>query len=514
MVRRLLTIGIDEYKSPRNNLNSCVNDAKTVEALLHDQYGFTDIRRMYNADASLDNVRSHLDWLVSGCTPEDRLVYYHSSHGARIPVGPIVEEVLVMHDEQFLFDNELSERTQGLPPGVLTCWFDTCHSGGMDKLVMFTDGQLELVRGKVWIPDEPLSMTLANRTDIQVKLFAAPVTNEAASLEKGFAPGAGDGERSLAKSVDDEQGQVEMNGLLVSAALAEETALAATSRTSGLSVFTFYMIEALKRLGRERSAVELRAEADRQIKAVGYRQTPVVKAPSRTPDLGGQIFIAMSSISSTKGKEGNMTTTTVQPDVAAEEQEKLFGAIAGVLAPTLIRAGGRLLGRAIRGRRKGVGEEADIADVDAVPDEEAEKFFRGLLRTVSRVVIPTVARVLQGQPKSVDGIPVVTDEEMTEKFIGPILARLGPALAQVLPSLLPAIPGQKAILPQDIVNDPDASEKLGELLGGITGPIIRCTPRVITALGGRISPTMASGPAKGLDDSDALTLKDFVAPLD
>ena len=529
MVRRLLAVGIDQYKTPSNNLNSCVNDARAVEALLRERYDFTEVRTLHDQEATLDSLREQLNWLVRDVSADDRLVYYQSSHGARLTVEGILQEVLVMHDETFLHDDELSDRTQALPAGVLTCLLDTCHSGGLDKLVVFDDGGIELVRGKVWMPPPAAAATKAFSEPLRrVKQFGAAPTGDPAAVRKAFA------EDGQAKGPD-EQGQTEMNGLLAAAALAEETALAATSRTSGLSVFTFYLLESLREGGIEQPARSLVADTERRIRASSYRQTPVVKAPSRTPDLVDRVFVTFASATaaphpaggSTGGPGGGSgtgagtgsgggsvatrpldpvaaaidilrgrgkamsTPTTTDPAPApaptTEDQEKFFGALIGAVVPALVQ---HLPGAiaAITGRRKGVDAALDGFDEDA-----QEKFLGPLLQTllpVASTVIPTVLQALGNRPKDTDGMVTVPEEEIEEKFLGPLLQATVPILVSRLPDIVRVFTGQAAPASKALARDPEVSEKfLGSLLSSVVPALVQAVPDVVRMLGGRIAST-------------------------
>lgn len=509
MVRRLLAVGIDEYKTPTNNLNSCVADTQAVEALLRDEYSFTEIRRLHNGEATLEKVREQLDWLVSGVTQDDRVVYFQSSHGARIPINGTLEEVLVMHDEQFLHDDELSVRTRVLPVGVLTCLIDACHSGGLEKLVIFNDdGAMELVRAKVWEGPEVSMKAFGHPVIQRVKLFGAPSTGDAVGLRKAFA---------LAKS-GPEEGQAEMNGLLAAAAMAEETALAATSRTSGLSVFTFYLLEALRELGHERSTAELVTEADRRLKAVGYRQTPVVKAPTTAPDLADRVLFTMATGAKEpqpqprppapldptaaairqalqalqgKGKDMSSTTPATPPATGAEDQQKFFGAILGAVVPLLAQHGPGIVRSIFQRdhRSKAFGEEPELSD------EEMEKFLGPLLQVlipIATQVIPVVANALRAQTtKDAGGAPTVADEDLEEKFFGPLLAAAAPLLINAIPHVVSIFQGgQPPQTSKSLVRDPEVDEKfLGPLLSGFVPALLQAVPGVLQALGGTLSST-------------------------
>lgn len=88
------------------------------------------------------------------------------------------------------------------------------------------------------------------------------------SLAKAF--------KNLAES--DEAGQLQLNGILISACSENETAAASTSLTTGLSAFTYCFGTAIATLPQSSSIQDLVAESNRLLKSMGFRQTPMVKA--------------------------------------------------------------------------------------------------------------------------------------------------------------------------------------------------------------------------------------------
>jgi hypothetical protein len=112
------------------------------------------------------------------------------------------------------------------------------------------------------------------------------------SKEFGFASHNGADKATLAPAPpSDERGRLQMKGLLLSACLENETASAKTSKTNGLSAFTFGITEALKEGGPKATTSDLMATVQRRLKAMGFRQTPLMKAPPDATDLGEQSFL-------------------------------------------------------------------------------------------------------------------------------------------------------------------------------------------------------------------------------
>jgi uncharacterized caspase-like protein len=133
MKTKALVVGINIYTSAENNLPSCVNDSNKFSALLTDIYGFSDIRKIQDTEATIANMQEGLKWLFQDANPNDHLVFYYSGHGYRTLKDGVLKECLVATDEQFFFDDEFSVLTQSLPSGILSIVLDSCYSGGIDK---------------------------------------------------------------------------------------------------------------------------------------------------------------------------------------------------------------------------------------------------------------------------------------------------------------------------------------------------------------------------------------------
>ena len=314
--RKALCVAIDDYGHPANNLNSCIADAKAFEQLLKSRYNFDEVRSLYDSQATTKNVEDGLDWLFDDSQPDDRLVFQFSGHGYQLPSDGILEEVLVLQDG-FFKDDRLSQRTQQLPPGILTAVMDSCFSGGMEKLLMLSEDGLEVAKPKRWTPIDAEQLQneqsiLEKAPKIKLKPFGAKPAGTIRALGKDFgfptlagsagsAPAASPvsaGNAALTPApVSDEEGQMQMNGLLLSACVENETASAKTSQTNGLSAFTYGLVEALKEAGSQVGTADLMAAVQRRLKAMGFRQTPLMKAYPNPPNLGERSFLLLDPVS-------------------------------------------------------------------------------------------------------------------------------------------------------------------------------------------------------------------------
>jgi hypothetical protein len=353
-MKSALLIGIDQYPDPRNNLNSCVADTLAFRNLLMGSYGFAagDIRMLHNSSATLANARTGLDDLVRNGKVDDQLVFFESSHGYRYPQGDTLVEVLCLYDA-FLTDTEFAQRTQSLPPGVLTVVLDACHSGGMDKVFFPPDGPA-IARTKVWQP--PVEKAIEKAQQVQqvtrFKFFGRAIAAEAADVAKAFSVGnaviqsftapnaqlqaagalAGPGflprmqnywTRKTFKS-----GDVELNGALFAACQADQTAQAGSPATNNLSAFTYALIDQLD------TGISLRSLCDRtatRLQALNMAQTPVVDTPSGQPQLATETFITMQPIgvrTPAPLEQTQQQTPTASDGVRDELWNQVFGSLA------------------------------------------------------------------------------------------------------------------------------------------------------------------------------------------
>jgi hypothetical protein len=161
---------------------------------------------------------------------------------------------------------------------------DSCHSGGISK--DFTLDRVAAGKPKfLQVPPEgaPLKGFL-DESELR-KLTYRPFGARRRSMG---AVGKAFG--SLTKDFD-EGGQLELNGMLFAACLATETASASTAQTDGKSAFTYALLERLARMGSSASNNTLMDAAIRQLRSLGFRQTPVLFEPVSPPGLGAKSFV-------------------------------------------------------------------------------------------------------------------------------------------------------------------------------------------------------------------------------
>eukprot|EP00958_Prasinococcus_capsulatus_P003668 scaffold336_cov384-Prasinococcus_capsulatus_cf.AAC.26 len=127
-MKRAVLVGCN-YPGTNAKLNGCVNDVRTVEALLKEYYGFSDadITILVDADARSGettptgkNIKAALKTMVSEAKPGDVLVFHFSGHGTQIPSEEVRPEELLLKGKCkcMLKHPTLKPRTPPLPFGA------------------------------------------------------------------------------------------------------------------------------------------------------------------------------------------------------------------------------------------------------------------------------------------------------------------------------------------------------------------------------------------------------------
>lgn len=148
--RRLaLCIGIDEY--PDAPLYGCVADARKWHECFR-QLGFELRPLILNGDATREAILGSMRELFRGAAPGDVIAVQYSGHGSQVEDvdgdendggalpgdEPGKDEAMVPFDYgsgAYVIDDDLAELFREVTPGVnVTCFFDCCHSGTMNRL--------------------------------------------------------------------------------------------------------------------------------------------------------------------------------------------------------------------------------------------------------------------------------------------------------------------------------------------------------------------------------------------
>lgn len=300
--RRALVVGIDNY-APPNALPSCVNDAQVFASSLRQLFNFNDIRLLTNEKATKAGTLENLNWLFSGASAEDRLVFFFSGHGFRPAQNGVAVDALVTQDSEFLTNDEFAMAMAKLPDGVLSIVLDTCFSGDMEKLFTRSDGQVEFGKIKRWIPTTATAIG-QHQDDLKAvtsfSSFGSLSPSTAAAVSKQIVNADGGDQDAPGSSVQfatlhDKTSK----GLLLSACLGNEEATASTSQTQGCSAFTFSLVEAIRALGTDETSADLINSAGTRLRSLGLQQTPMLKEPPEPPHLGSRSFLLFRTITGT-----------------------------------------------------------------------------------------------------------------------------------------------------------------------------------------------------------------------
>ncbi|MGY4346625.1 hypothetical protein ACVWXM_003092 [Bradyrhizobium sp. GM7.3] len=300
--RRAVLVGINDYHGAANNLPSSVNDVNAFEEVLKKQYGFANIVRLVDSEATVGNVTAALRELFADVSPDDRLVFFFSGHGTTALRGLVIEECIVLYDG-YLFDVTFAQMTQNLPPGILTLVADCCFSGGLEKRMLAPAFKYSGLVGRARVKTHmrPTRDKFLEHTNGQGRAIAKKRFGEMTYLRNSpVAANSRDPlaglQASMPEAASGETGQLQLNGVLLSACLETETAAASTALTEGKSAFTFALLHSLKALGPGASLAELVDAAKLMIQRVGppLPQTPLLKEPKIPGDTRLRSFITFA----------------------------------------------------------------------------------------------------------------------------------------------------------------------------------------------------------------------------
>lgn len=152
--RRALLIGINDYKNLPSyskdgisDLRGPANDVRIIKNVLTSSYGFSEgeIKTLINSEATGENIKKAFEnWLVSGTSPGDLVIFFYSGHGAQIPdqngdEADGKDEVLAPYDvvpeggRNIIRDDELGTWLRKLSKREVVVFIDACHSGTMTR---------------------------------------------------------------------------------------------------------------------------------------------------------------------------------------------------------------------------------------------------------------------------------------------------------------------------------------------------------------------------------------------
>lgn len=146
----ILSVGINEYKNSRYNLNYARPDAKsfTKKVIENGSKMFKSIRKteIYDTEATRENIIKGFESVISQAKPEDVFVFYYAGHGT-LDEDNDNEYYLVPTDITKLYGDQAQLQEKGISADDLKNYLakikpqkqlvlmDACHSGGAIKSI-------------------------------------------------------------------------------------------------------------------------------------------------------------------------------------------------------------------------------------------------------------------------------------------------------------------------------------------------------------------------------------------
>ncbi len=203
---RALLIGIGNYRIEAANLPGVDEDLNLMREVAR-TLGFADsqIKVLADSAATLGGIRQAIsDWLVDGTTAGDRVLFYHSGHGTRVPDASGDEadgsdeallpydftETPVAGDEKrlgnVLVDDELGRLLGRIPAREVVALVDSCHSGTMTRSLGGTwHSKFYVYRGIPKGTENSIADRALERRGSVVLLSAAQPEEDAQTSERG-----------------------------------------------------------------------------------------------------------------------------------------------------------------------------------------------------------------------------------------------------------------------------------------------------------------------------------------
>jgi len=131
---RALIIGINDYKDERiDDLDTPVNDARSIADILKGDYGFTDIKLLINSEASGSAIQRELRRLATQSSENDSVLIYYAGHGDRDRItkdGWWIPYNATAQDPFTYIDNTVIQKyVRAIPARHVLLVSDSCFSG-------------------------------------------------------------------------------------------------------------------------------------------------------------------------------------------------------------------------------------------------------------------------------------------------------------------------------------------------------------------------------------------------
>jgi hypothetical protein len=131
-------VGIDDYPGTDADLRAAVADARDVDSALAG-YGVPASHRMLLLDkqATADNVRAALGWMVGRASPDSTAVFFYSGHVRQVAGDPdhdgeAIDEAIVAADGDNVYDGQVADILRGLEARSAWIGIAACYGAGFD----------------------------------------------------------------------------------------------------------------------------------------------------------------------------------------------------------------------------------------------------------------------------------------------------------------------------------------------------------------------------------------------
>jgi phospholipase C len=317
--QRALLVGINQYPKEDMRLAGCVNDVYLMSAVLQESgFAADDIRILTDERATRAGLLERLEWLSEGAQAGDERVFFYSGHGTQLPNYQLdgrpgrMDESLVLADfdwspEHAFTDKEFVRFYSQLSYDVsFTAILDCCYAGGMYRGVNRVRGidppddiRHRMLRWdaahQMWVPRDFVEQ--ASRAGPAFAAARAGADAVVSDAVKKRSLGLGEAKLLWSNSqsaFDDAKSRYGHFGpyvpTLVCAASDSQLAAEYDHGAIAYGAFTFCLVKQLRALRRPTTFRRLVQNVNRELRALGYTQTPSVEGPAIKLDKVGMPF--------------------------------------------------------------------------------------------------------------------------------------------------------------------------------------------------------------------------------
>ena len=148
-----LVIGINKYKKPLPPLETAVNDAKAVAALLRKEYQFS-VETLYDEQANESQILEALDRLRLNLEKSDNLLIYYAGHGELIEKEEqgywLPVDAHPYKKAQWISNTTITDYLRSMDVKHILVVADSCYSGTLVDLRTIDSSTMELREGGHW----------------------------------------------------------------------------------------------------------------------------------------------------------------------------------------------------------------------------------------------------------------------------------------------------------------------------------------------------------------------------